>query len=28
VKYLAYTLPVPRCIHKTELTVVQCVVSV
>jgi len=28
VKYLAYTLPVPRCSRKTELTVVQCVVSV
>jgi len=28
VKYLAYTLPVPRCRHKTEHTDVQCVVSV
>ena len=25
-KYLACTLPVPRCSHKTEHTDVQCVV--
>jgi len=28
VKYLAHTLPAPRCSHKTEHTDVQCVVSV
>jgi hypothetical protein len=28
VQYLACTLPIPRCSHKTEHTDVQCVVSV
>jgi len=28
VKYLAYTLPIPRCSHKREHAVFKCVVGV